>query len=69
MKTRILLVLAIACIFSGGLFAQTQADDPVSLVENLTGKIFADVTENLDEYWVVREEVSEMTKSMNLLTV
>lgn len=50
MKLRILLILVVASIFSGGLFAQVQADDPVSLVESITGKIFADVTENLEEY-------------------
>lgn len=50
MKIRIFLLLAIACIFSSGLSAQTQATDPVALVENITGKIFADVTEKLEEY-------------------
>ncbi len=50
MNTRILLVLAATCIFSSGVFAQEQADEPVSLVENITGQIFSDVTENLEEY-------------------
>lgn len=50
MKFRRFSVFALACIFSGSLFAQSQADDPVSLVENITGKIFTDVTENLEEY-------------------
>ena len=50
MNTRILLVLAATCIFSSDLFAQAQADEPVSLVENITGQIFSDVTENLEEY-------------------
>lgn len=50
MKLRILWLVAITCIFSGGLYAQAEADDPVSLVENITGKIFADVTDNLEEY-------------------
>ena len=62
MKIRILLVLAIACIFSGTLFAQTQADDPVSLVESITGKIFADVTENLDEYTANPELLDELVR-------
>jgi len=61
-KIRILLVLAIACIFSGALFAQTQADDPVSLVESITGKIFADVTENLDEYTANPELLDELVR-------
>lgn len=50
MNTRILLVVAATCIFSTGLFAQAQADDPVSLVESITGQIFSDVTENLEIY-------------------
>ena len=62
MKLRILLVLAAASIFSGGLFAQTQADDPVSLVEGITGKIFADVTENIDEYTANPEALDELVR-------
>ena len=50
MKFHILAALALTCILNGNLFAQPQADDPVSLVENIKGKIFADVTENLEEY-------------------
>jgi len=50
MRFRILWMLTAVCIFSGSLFAQTQADDPVSLVESITGEIFANVTENLEEY-------------------
>lgn len=49
MKTRVLL-LVISCFLSSGLLAKTEADDPVSLVENITGRIFADVAENLEEY-------------------
>ena len=37
-------------LFCNGLFAQTQADDPVSLVESTTGNIFINVSENLEEY-------------------
>jgi len=61
-KFRILLVLAITCIFSGTLFAQTQADSPVSLVESITGKIFADVTENMDEYTANPELLDELVR-------
>ena len=51
MKTRFrMLLLAVACIFSNGLIAQTQANDPVSLVEETTGRIFSNVAENLEEY-------------------
>jgi phospholipid transport system substrate-binding protein len=44
------LFLAAAFLFSNGLFAQTQADDPVALVESTTGSIFINVSENLEEY-------------------
>jgi len=44
------LLLVATLIFSNGLFAQTRSDDPVSLVEQTTGRIFADVAENLEEY-------------------
>ena len=44
------LLLVLACFFSNVLIAQTQTDDPVSLVQKTTGKIFANVTENLEEY-------------------
>lgn len=63
MKLRILLVLAITSIFSSTLFAQSQADDPVSLVESITGKIFADVTENLDEYTANPELLDELVRN------
>jgi len=49
-KLRVLLVLALFSVVSSGLYAQAQADDPVSLVENITGQIFTDVTEHLEEY-------------------
>ncbi len=49
MSIRVLL-LAIACLFCNGLNAQAQADDPVALVERTTGRIFANVAENLEEY-------------------
>ncbi len=49
MSIRILL-LAAACMFSNVLVAQTQATDPVSLVEEISSFIFADVAENLETY-------------------
>ena len=55
-------MLAAACIFSGNVFAQSQADDPVSLVENITGKIFSDVTENLDEYTENPEALEDLVR-------
>ncbi|MGB5487280.1 MAG: ABC transporter substrate-binding protein [Lysobacterales bacterium] len=62
MKFGIFSVFALACIFSGSLFAQSQADDPVSLVESITGKIFADVTENLEEYTENPEALDDLVR-------
>jgi phospholipid transport system substrate-binding protein len=56
----LLMVLAFAC--SNGLLAQTNADDPVSLVENITGKIFADVTENMQDYTDNPEKLKELVR-------
>lgn len=71
MKFRILVLLAIVSMFSGALFAQTEADNPVSLVESITGKIFADVTENLEEYTANPEALEELVRTdlMPLLDV
>lgn len=62
MKTWLPLLMTTACIFSGGLFAQTQAEDPVSLVERITGQIFSDVTENLEEYTANPEALESMVR-------
>ena len=63
--------MGFALIFSSGLFAQTQADDPVSLVESITGQIFADVTENLEEYTANPEALEDLVRKdlMPLLDV
>ena len=63
MKLQILLLLALTGIFSSGALAQTQGDDPVSLVENITGSIFADVTENLEEYTANPEALEELIRT------
>jgi len=70
-KLKILLVLALAGIFCSGVVAQTQGDDPVSLVENITVSIFADVTENLEEYTANPEALEELVRTdlMPLLDV
>ena len=47
---RLLLLLVITCVFSTGVCAQTTADDPASLVQQITGKIFSNVSKNLEEY-------------------
>ena len=62
MKFRVLLILGFTLIFSSGLSAQTQADDPVSLVESITGQIFANVTENLEEYTANPEAVKDLVR-------
>ncbi|MDX2427234.1 MAG: ABC transporter substrate-binding protein [Xanthomonadales bacterium] len=63
MKFRILLILGLALIFSNGLSAQTKADDPVSLVESITGQIFTDVTENLEEYTANPEALEDLVRN------
>lgn len=62
MKFRVLLILSLALILSSGLSAQTQADDPVALVERITGQIFADVTENLEEYTANPEALEDLVR-------
>jgi len=44
------LLFVVCCVLSSGVLAQTPADEPVALVESITGAIFADVTENLEQY-------------------
>jgi len=48
-RIRTLLALALA-FMTGSLAAQNMGDDPVSLVEQTAGKMFAAVTENQDAY-------------------
>jgi phospholipid transport system substrate-binding protein len=62
-KLQILLLLALTGIFSSGALAQTQGDDPVSLVESITGSIFADVTENLEEYTANPETLEDLIRT------
>jgi len=49
MKLRVVL-LALACLLSQGLFAQEQQEEPAALTERITGHIFAEVSANLEEY-------------------
>jgi phospholipid transport system substrate-binding protein len=58
-----ILLFALACLFSTGVFAQSQADEPVSLVESITGSIFADVRENLEEYTANPEALETLVRS------
>lgn len=72
MKFRILLpLLAIFILSNGFLSAQALEDDPVSLVENITVKIFADVSENMAEYTVNPQALEELVRTdlMPLLDV
>ena len=66
-----MLTLAVACMFSNGLIAQATASDPVSLVEEITGHIFADVTANLEEYTADPEALQSLVRTdlMPLLDV
>jgi phospholipid transport system substrate-binding protein len=45
-----MMVITIACLLSNGLFAQTMEKEPVSLMEETAGRIFADVSKNLENY-------------------
>ena len=63
-----ILLLAFACS-SGNLFGDhIQGDDPVSLVEDTTVHIFADVAENLDEYTANPESLQKLVRT-NLMPI
>jgi phospholipid transport system substrate-binding protein len=62
-KFRILItLLTVLTLTSAGLSAQAQADDPVSLVEKITVQIFADVTENIEEYTANPQALEELVR-------
>lgn len=62
MKKRSLLVLTAALVFNSGLSDQKHEEEPVSLVENITVQIFADVARNLEEYTARPEDLEEMVR-------
>jgi phospholipid transport system substrate-binding protein len=63
-KFRILLtLLTVLALASGSLSAQTAADDPVSLVENITVQIFADVNENIEEYTANPQALEDLVRT------
>jgi len=63
MKTRTLMfLLGIAYVFSNSVSAQSEADDPVSLVQNTTGRIFSNVAENLEEYTANPEALQKLVR-------
>jgi len=57
-----ILLLVVICLFSNGSVAQAQTDDPVSLVETITGHVFADVTENIEKYTADHEALKAMVR-------
>jgi len=65
------LLLTFTCFFSNGVWADLQSDDPVTLVKNITGHIFADVGENLDKYSNDHEALKALVRNdlMPLLDV
>lgn len=71
MRFRILILLVTAVVFSSGSYAQTTADDPVTLVETITGQIFSNVTENMEAYKANPDALEELIRSdlMPLLDV
>ena len=71
MKFRILTALVTVICFSSVSYAQTTTDDPVTLIENITGQIFSDLTENLEDYKANPETLKELVRSdlMPLLDV
>jgi phospholipid transport system substrate-binding protein len=58
-----LFLLAGLFLFSNGLMAQSQADDPVSLVEDINVRIFANVSENLEEYKANPEALKSLIRT------
>ena len=58
-----LFLLAAMLLFNNGLIAQSQADDPVSLVEDISVRIFANVSENLEEYGANPEALKSLVRT------
>jgi len=64
MKTWIsLLLLCSTCAFSHELLARNQAEEPVALVEQITGRIFSDISENLEIYTANPEGLQELVRT------
>lgn len=58
-----LFLLAGLFLLSDGLMAQSQAGDPVSLVEDINVRIFANVSENLEEYTANPEALKSLVRT------
>ncbi len=65
------LAMVIFCLGSFNVFAQTDADDPVSLVISTTNGIFTNVDENFDKYEANPHALQDLIRSdlMPLLDV
>jgi ABC-type transporter MlaC component len=65
------MLLAVVCLLSNGPMAHAQTDDPVTLVETITTQVFADVTDNLEQYNADHEALKTMVRNdlMPLLDV
>lgn len=70
MRVRVLLLI-LSCLFSHGLLADLQTDEPVTLIKKITGHIFTDVAENLEKYSNDHDALKAMVRSdlMPLLDV
>jgi len=63
-KTRLrVLLLAFACAFGSVSADHLHGDDPVSVVQNVTGFIFSDVAENLEGYTADYESLKNMIRT------
>jgi len=58
-----MLLLALTCVCSSAVSAQIDVDDPVTLVENIAGKIFANVTENVEEYSANQDGLKSLVRT------
>ena len=58
-----LFLLAAMLLFNNGLMAQSQAGDPVSLVEDINVRIFTNVSENLEKYKANPEALKSLVRT------
>lgn len=62
MKLRIYLLCCLSLVFNISL-ADLKNDDPVTLVETITGAIFAEVTDNLETYKADQEALKDLVRN------
>jgi phospholipid transport system substrate-binding protein len=58
-----IFLFAALFLFNNGLMAQSQAGDPVSLVEDINVRIFANVSENLEKYKANPEALKSLVRT------